>query len=40
VIAGMIEGLGGRLTRLSAPFDPETGAYAGGDHSHDTDHEH
>ena len=30
VIAEMVEGLGGRITRLSAPFDPETGAYAGG----------
>jgi urease accessory protein len=31
VIAGMVEGLGGKVTRLSAPFDPETGAYAGTD---------
>jgi urease accessory protein len=38
VIAGMVEGLGGRVTRLNAPFDPETGAYAGaeqGHHDHD-----
>ncbi|MFI4949208.1 MAG: urease accessory protein UreE [Alphaproteobacteria bacterium] len=35
VIAQMVEGLGGRLTRLSAPFDPETGAYAGAEHGHD-----
>ena len=39
VIAQMVEGLGGRVTRLSAPFDPETGAYAGADtvapHKHD-----
>jgi urease accessory protein len=27
VIAEMIVGLGGRITRLEAPFDPETGAY-------------
>ena len=27
VIADMVEGLGGRVTRLEAPFDPETGAY-------------
>jgi urease accessory protein len=27
VIADMIAGLGGRITRLEAPFDPETGAY-------------
>jgi urease accessory protein len=35
VIAAMVEGLGGRITRLSAPFDPETGAYAGAEHAHD-----
>jgi urease accessory protein len=34
VIAEMVEGLGGRVTRLSAPFDPETGAYAGGEDAH------
>jgi urease accessory protein len=27
VIAEMVMGLGGRITRLEAPFDPETGAY-------------
>jgi urease accessory protein len=32
VIAGMVTGLGGRISRLDAPFDPEIGAYAG--HSH------
>ncbi len=31
VIADMVAGLGGRITRLEAPFDPETGAY----HEHD-----
>jgi len=35
VIAEMIAGLGGRTTRLDAPFDPEIGAYAGAMHSHD-----
>ena len=40
VIADMVEKLGGRVTRLSAPFDPETGAYAGSDHAHDHGHEH
>lgn len=35
VIAQMVEGLGGRITRLSAPFDPETGAYAGTEHGHE-----
>jgi len=28
VIAEMVSGLGGRITRLEAPFDPESGAYA------------
>jgi urease accessory protein len=28
VIAEMVSGLGGRITRLEAPFDPEFGAYA------------
>jgi len=35
VIAEMVEGLGGRVTRLEAPFDPESGAYAGAEHAHD-----
>ena len=36
VIAAMVEGLGGHITRLDAPFDPEIGAYAGAalDHDH------
>ncbi len=34
VIAGMVAGLGGRLTALDAPFDPETGAYAVVMHQH------
>ena len=38
VIAEMVEGLGGKVTRLSAPFDPETGAYVGGEHSHGHEH--
>jgi urease accessory protein len=40
VIAEMVEGLGGRVTRLSAPFDPETGAYAGADQGHGPEHGH
>jgi len=40
VIAEMVEGLGGRVTRLSAPFDPETGAYAGTDQGLGSGHEH
>ncbi|MBV8779665.1 MAG: urease accessory protein UreE [Alphaproteobacteria bacterium] len=31
-IAAMVEGLGGRVTALSAPFDPETGVYAGSEY--------
>jgi len=39
VIAEMVAGLGGRLTRLDAPFDPEIGAYADTlRHHHDDDH--
>jgi urease accessory protein len=34
VIAEMVAGLGGRITRLDAPFDPEIGAYAIG-HQHE-----
>lgn len=34
VIAAMVEGLGGRIAWLDAPFDPEIGAYAGAAHSH------
>ena len=50
VIEAMIVGLGGTLTRLDAPFQPEGGAYAGlasaNEHGHDShrdhhhDHEH
>jgi urease accessory protein len=32
VIAAMVEGLGGHITWLDAPFDPEIGAYAGAQH--------
>ena len=35
VVAEMAVGLGGRLTPRDAPFDPETGAYAGGAAHHD-----
>lgn len=35
VIAAMVEGLGGRITRTDAPFDPEIGAYAGDAHGHE-----
>ncbi|HKM72323.1 MAG TPA: hypothetical protein VJX94_20080 [Stellaceae bacterium] len=33
-MAEMVSGLGGRTTRLDAPFDPELGAYAGTAHHH------
>ena len=39
VIAGMVEGLGGRVTWLEAPFDPEIGAYGGAAHPHHHDDE-
>jgi urease accessory protein len=41
VIAAMVEGLGGTVARLEAPFDPELGAYAGdapAQHDHHHDH--
>jgi urease accessory protein len=34
VIAEMVTGLSGRITRLEAAFDPEIGAYAGMVHHH------
>jgi urease accessory protein len=44
VIAAMVEGLGGKVMRLMAPFDPETGAYAGAEpaqrHSDPPGHAH
>ncbi|WP_182356439.1 urease accessory protein UreE [Komagataeibacter europaeus] len=42
VIADMIRGLGGHVRNVQAPFDPESGAYAGrtGAHGHDHDHSH
>jgi urease accessory protein len=40
VIAEMVAGLGGSLTPLEAPFDPEIGAYAGLQHHQHDDHHH
>jgi urease accessory protein len=40
VIAEMIAGLGGRITRREAPFDPEIGAYAAGAAAHHHAHNH
>ena len=37
VIAEMVSGLGGRITRLEAAFDPEFGAYAGALYHHADD---
>jgi urease accessory protein len=34
VIEEMVEGLGGHVESIEAPFDPEAGAYAGGHHHH------
>ena len=44
VIGAMVEGLGGHVEAIEAPFDPEAGAYAAGGgphhHDHDDDHHH
>jgi len=41
VIGEMVEGLGGHVELVQAPFDPEAGAYAGGGHHHhDNDDDH
>jgi urease accessory protein len=41
VIRDMVEGLGGHVDAIEAPFDPEAGAYApGAGHQHDHDHDH
>jgi urease accessory protein len=42
VIEEMVEGLGGHVERIEAPFDPEPGAYAGAvpHHHHDDDDHH
>lgn len=40
VIEDMVQGLGGRVTRRTAPFQPEGGAYSGGGHSHAHGHDH
>jgi urease accessory protein len=39
VIVDMVSGLGAEISRISAPFDPEAGAYAEGGHGeHHHDH--
>ncbi len=50
VLERMLEGLGATVTRITVPFEPEAGAYAGAghehgvakihDHHHDHDHDH
>jgi urease accessory protein UreE len=37
VLKDMVEGLGARVERETAPFEPEAGAYAGAGHSHGGD---
>lgn len=40
VIADMVAGLGARVGRIDAPFDPEAGAYAEGGHGGHQHHHH
>src|SRR4051794_30510543 len=40
VIVDMLHGLGARVARIQAPFDPESGAYAGGGHAPSHAHSH
>src|SRR6266568_2699447 len=40
VIVDMVAGLGARISRIEAAFDPEAGAYAEGGHSHHNHHDH
>jgi len=40
VLAQMLRGLDAQVTALSAPFEPEAGAYAGGHHHHSMEARH
>jgi urease accessory protein len=40
VLAAMLRGLGATVQPLSAPFEPEAGAYAAGHHDHSGDQKH
>lgn len=40
VLKDMLMGLGVSVAELQAPFEPESGAYAGGGHHHHDDHSH
>ena len=40
VLAQMLRGLNATVTTVTAPFEPEAGAYAGGHHHHSMDAKH
>jgi urease accessory protein len=40
VLAAMLRGLGATVTSVRAPFEPEGGAYGGGDHAHTAQAKH
>ena len=40
VLAGMLRGLGARVVPITAPFEPEAGAYAAGHHDHSGEAKH
>ncbi len=40
VLAGMLRGLGADVTAITAPFEPEAGAYAAGHHHHSGEAKH
>ena len=40
VLAAMLRGLGAMVTALSAPFEPEAGAYGAGHHAHSSEAKH
>ena len=40
VLAGMLRGLGADVIAVTAPFEPEAGAYASGHHQHSGDAKH
>ena len=40
VLAAMVRGLGATVTPMRAPFEPESGAYAAGAHTHGVDGHH
>jgi urease accessory protein len=40
VVEEMVAKLGGKVARIEAPFDPESGAYAHQEHAHHHEHDH